>query len=132
MLTPREARQAKTRQQILDAALAIVGEEGADKLSLRALATRVQYSPAGLYAYFDGKDAIIDAVCEEGDQLLRHYLRRVPTDLLPGDYFVELGQAYIQFALDNEAYFMLMFARVADGPPIPYAEITADETYGIC
>ena len=131
MLSPREKRQAKTRQEILDAALAIISEQGPEKFSLRALARRVDYSPAGLYEYFDSKDDIIGAVCEAGDQRLRRYLRRVPVNLPPADYLIELGRAYIQFGLQNEQHFMLMFSQVPVRMPIAYEDMALDETYGI-
>jgi AcrR family transcriptional regulator len=129
MQTPRERRQEKTRQGILDAALALIGEEGPDKFTLRALARRVDYSPAGLYEYFDGKDDIVDAVCAEGDRRLRRYLRRVPADLSPDLYLVELGLAYIRFALRNEQHFELMFAQKPQGPKIGFGELASDKTY---
>ncbi len=128
MLSPREKRQAKTRQEILDAALDLISERGSDNFSLRALARRVDYSPAGLYEYFDSKDDIVHAVCEVGDQKLRHYLRQVPVDLPTAEYFVELGLAYIQFALHNPQHFMLMFSQ---GPDAAYEDVAVDETYGI-
>lgn len=131
MASPKEKRQARTRQEILDGALALINEKGPDKFSVRALAKRVDYSPAGLYEYFSGKDEIIDAVCEEGDRRLRHYLRRVPLEFPPNTYLVELGRAYIQFALDNEEHFLLMFTRVRDGEPVTKDDMVADETYGI-
>ena len=130
MLSPREKRQARTRQEILDAALDLINEQGPDKFSLRALARRVEFSPAGLYEYFDGKEDIIDAVCEEGERRLRHYLQDVPADLPPDRTIVELGRAYIQFALQNEEHFMLMFAQVPDGPPVTYEEVAEDEIIG--
>lgn len=131
MLSPREKRQARTRQEILDAALALISEKGADKFSLRALARRVEYSPAGLYEYFDSKDAIIDAVCEEGDRRLMRCLLRVPLDLAPDQYLVELGTAYVHFALRNEEHFMLMFSQVPDGPTVSYEDVNEDGAYGV-
>ena len=128
MLSPREKRQAKTRQEILDAALALISERGPDNFSLRALARRVDYSPAGLYEYFDSKDDIVNAVCEVADQQLRHYMRQVPVELPTAEYFVELGRAYIQFALHNPQHFMLMFSQ---GPDAAYEDVAVDETYGI-
>jgi AcrR family transcriptional regulator len=32
---------------------------------MRAIADRIDYSPASLYGYFGGKDEIIAAVCDE-------------------------------------------------------------------
>jgi AcrR family transcriptional regulator len=131
MESPRERRQARTRRDILDAALSLIGEEGPDNFTLRALARRVDYSPAGLYEYFDGKEDIIEAVCAEGDRRLRMYLRRVPTDLAPDRYLTELGLAYIRFALRNEQHFVLMFAQKPNRPTVNYQDIAADKTYSI-
>ena len=128
-LTPRERRQARTREEILDAALTLINEKGPDAFSLRALAGRVDYSPAGLYEYFDGKDGIINAVCEEGDRMLLAYLRAVPNTLPTEQYLVELGLAYVRFAEQNKEHFKLMFTFERQGPPIPYEELEFDDTY---
>jgi AcrR family transcriptional regulator len=130
-LTPRERRQARTREDILAAALSLINERGPDKFSLRALADRVDYSPAGLYEYFDGKDDIIAAVCAEGDRRLRGYLRAVPQSLPPDQYLVELGMAYVRYAEHNLEHFKLMFGQTPEGPPVPFEAIEQDETFGI-
>lgn len=128
-LSPRERRQARTREEILAAAMTLINEKGPDEFSLRGLAERVDYSPAGLYEYFDGKDDIINAVCAEGDQMLRDTLRAVPNTLPTGEYLVELGLAYIHFAEQHMEHFKLMFTYERQGPPVPYEELEFDETY---
>lgn len=48
-------------------------EVGAEDLSLRAIAREVGMSPAGLYRYFDGRDALLTALITEGfDDLADH------------------------------------------------------------
>lgn len=128
-LTTRERRQARTRDEILSAALDIIREQGPDQLTLRALARRVDYSPAGLYEYFDSKDDIITAVCEEGSRRLLDLMRAVPVDLPPADYLVELGLAYVTFARRNVEHFLLMFTQVEDSDEIAYEALAFDETY---
>lgn len=130
-LTPRQRRQARTKEEILGAALALINEQGPDQLSLRALAQRVDYSPAGLYEYFDSKDDIIEAVCAESDRRLQARLRAVPKTLPPDQYLVELGMAYLKYALQHEEHFRLMFSHVFDGPPIPYEVLGQQETFKI-
>jgi len=130
-LTPRERRQARTREEILDAAVALIHEKGPDDFSLRALARRVDYSPAGLYEYFDSKDDIITAVCYEGHRRLQDYLRAVSDELPLDQYLVEMGLAYVRFAEQNEEHFRLMFTRVREDSPIPYEALKTDETYRI-
>lgn len=132
--TPKERRHARTRQEILDAALAILHEKGPEKLSLRAIARRVDYSPAGLYEYFANKEEIISAVCAEGDRRLGLLLKAVPKDLLPDDYLVRLGLAYIRYARENTAHFMLTFMSfVTPSPsePVPMETIDVGEPFQI-
>lgn len=130
-LTPRERRQARTREEILKTALAIISESGPDSLSMRGLADRVDYSAAGLYEYFDSKDDIIDAVCGEGDRRLQLLLREVSAALAPIQYLVELGLAYIRFAKENEEHFLLMYTQVPEGPTLPFKMLEYNETYQI-
>ncbi len=109
--TPRQRRSERTRQSILQVALELVIEKGLNKLSLREIARRADYSPAGLYEYFGGKDEIVEAlVCDASDRFFAH-LNRIPKTLPVEEYLVELGMAYIEFAHLNPDHFMLMFTH---------------------
>ncbi len=109
MATTRTKRHARTRQAILDAARAIISEEGPAALSMRALADRIDYSAAGLYEYFASKEEIIAAVCDEGQRTLYEAMRTADPSLLPADHLYQIGLAYIRFALEHPDYFLLMF-----------------------
>lgn len=111
-LSPRERRQQRTSQAILDAARQIIQREGVDALSMRAIADRIDYSPATLYEYYGGKDEIIQAVCWQGHRLLRDRMAAVSLDLPVQDYLVEIGLVYIHFAVANADYFRLMFVEM--------------------
>ena len=113
--TTREKRHERTRDEILNAALGLIIENGIDNLSMRELARRVDYSPAGLYEYFGGKDEIIMAVCLEGDSRLAAYLSAVPADLPLRDYLIELGLAYVRFARQNREHFTVLFTNRIPG-----------------
>lgn len=115
MQKPRQRRQARTQQAILDAARQIITQQGADQLSMRAIAARIDYSPAGLYEYFGSKEEILQALSTQGHQRLRDHLLQVNTDLPPADYLLALGLAYIEFAQANPDYYLLMFTT----PPSP-------------
>jgi AcrR family transcriptional regulator len=130
-LTPRERRQARTREEIMEAALALINEKGPDKFSLRALARRVDYSPAGLYEYFDSKDDIIDAVCLAGEAQLQAYILAVPKTMPIDQYLVALGQAYVRYALQHVEHFRLLFSQVDEGPKVPYEAIAEQGTFKI-
>ena len=111
--SPRERRAARTRQAILDTARELIAERGVYNLSLREIARRVEYSPAGLYEYFAGKSEIIEAVFEESSARFASYLTAVSTDLPPYDYLIQLGLAYVNFGRENPQHYMLL-----TNPPI--------------
>ena len=115
-LTPKQRRQLRTKDAILDAARQIISEDGIDKLSMRRIADTIDYSAAGLYEYFGSKDEIITAVCLQGDERLRQNMSRADNTLPPMDYLIEIGLAYIDFAVKNPDHFMLMFASGLDAP----------------
>jgi AcrR family transcriptional regulator len=61
-------RRAATRERILTAAWALARESGLGGFSLRELAARVGMQAPSLYEYFDGKDAIYDAMFAQGNR----------------------------------------------------------------
>ncbi len=111
-LTPRERRQQRTQHGIIDAARQIIREGGVEALSMRAIAERIDYSPAGLYEYFASKEEIIGAVCEQNFERFTQRLAAVDIALPPPEYMLELGLAYIDFAARNPDSFLLMFTTV--------------------
>lgn len=56
----RPAKPALSRETIVDAALAIVREEGIDTLTMRRLAQELDTGPASLYVYFANRDELWD------------------------------------------------------------------------
>lgn len=114
-LSPREKRQQRTYQAILDAARQLINEKGIDGLSMRAIAERIDYSPAGLYEYFGSKEEIVGALCQQGHRRLTSYMTLVDKQLPFLDYFLEIGLAYIEFAVRNPDFFLLMFTSLPAG-----------------
>lgn len=107
--TPRERRHQRTQQAIIEAARQIIRESGVDALSIRAIAERIDYSPAGLYEYFGGKEEIVAAVCAQNFERFARHLGQVDVTLSPTEYILELGLYYIDFAVRNPDSFLLMF-----------------------
>ena len=112
-LTPRERRHLRTREAILDAARQIINEQGSDALSIRGIAERIDYSPAGLYEYFGGKEEIVTAVCLQGHERLTQSMTAVDSSLPTDEYLIAIGLAYIQFAIQNPDFYLLMFTNPA-------------------
>ena len=133
-MQPRERRFQRTKQAILDAALEIIREEGPGALNMRALAERSDYSAAGLYEYFGGKDEIIAEVCQQGHERLASHMRQADASLPVVDYLNEIGIGYICFALENPDHFLLMFTAVPpsqDGDFSPEELLQGDSSFHI-
>lgn len=115
-LTPRARRAQRTREAILDAARHIISKKGVDALSIRSIADAIDYSPAGLYEYFGSKEEIILAVVAQGFERFTRALEAVDVALPARDYAREVGLAYIDFAMRNPEFFVVMFttAPLAD------------------
>src|SRR6476660_7516476 len=103
--TPRARRKERARQAILQAALELILEKGPDNLSLREVARRSDYSPAGLYEHFKSRDEIVEAVAAEGLSRLHAHLGAVPQDLPSRRRLVELAMTYVDFARQNPEHF---------------------------
>ncbi len=59
----RQARQtAERREQLLEVAFELFQSVGLAGFNMREMAQRAGYTPGALYAYFDGKDAILAAL----------------------------------------------------------------------
>lgn len=56
---PTNARSRRTRQAVLDAARAILDEEGFDALTMAAIAERAGVTRAGVYLHFDSVPAVV-------------------------------------------------------------------------
>lgn len=64
----REREKEEMKELILGAAGDIVAEDGFDKLSIRKIAARIEYSPAIIYHYFGDKEEIIQQLLKSGYQ----------------------------------------------------------------
>jgi AcrR family transcriptional regulator len=128
--TPSKRRYQKTRQEILDAASAIIIEQGVNGLSMRALAEKVDYSAPALYKYFKNKDEIISALREEGVRLSNEItLEMVQPDMDLKQTMVNMGMGYIEFARRYPAHYQLIMSP-SDIIPNNFVEFLNDPQFG--
>lgn len=101
------------KRALLDAAIAILKEEGSKGLTLRKLAQRAGVSHAAPYRHFANKDAILGALMLEGNRLLALALNKARIER-PGaaaDRLMALGRAYLAFARENPEHLDILFSR---------------------
>ena len=105
-------RGAESEQAILDAARDVLARDGVDALSMRSVAERVGMSATAIYHYFANKEALVERVVEAGFERFGAYLTEAAESHPRGsvERLAALGEAYIRFALENEAYFKLLFS----------------------
>ncbi|MBX5458144.1 MAG: TetR/AcrR family transcriptional regulator [Thermogemmatispora sp.] len=106
----RERRRARTKQLILSAAEEILNEKGPEALSMRELASRIEYSPAALYEYFGSKEEIITALCEKTLIGLAEVLSEIPPQLPPAERLLRAGLTYLRFARAFPQQYLLTFS----------------------
>jgi TetR/AcrR family tetracycline transcriptional repressor len=63
-LSPEEEKQGLTRERLVNAALALIGEEGLEGLSMRALADRLQVKAASLYWHVRDRRELVELLAE--------------------------------------------------------------------
>jgi AcrR family transcriptional regulator len=106
-------------------------ESGAARLSLRDLARRAGVSHAAPAHHFGDKAGLLTAVAAEGYDLLADAL--TAAQLQAGD-FLDVGVAYVGFAIEHRAHFDVMFRPDLyhpDDPAVVAArQRAADALYG--
>ena len=112
----RLRERTEVREKILDAALDFFGREGAEGVTMRALADAIEYSPPVIYAHFRDKEAIIQELCY---RQLRGLAKAFATfaDLDPVERLRRIGYIYADFAIDHPSHFRFMFLMPHPLPP---------------
>ena len=113
--TRREKNRAATIEEIKGAALSQITSEGVGGLTLRGIAREIGMSPAGLYRYYDGLDAIITELITDAYTVLADAVTAaMATDASATDRLRDGMLAYRQWSVDHRNRFLLIF-----GTPIP-------------
>ncbi len=103
-----------TRDDILDAALALVREEGTEALTTRAVAARLKCSTQPIFSNFPNMDGLRRAVLEKAYAM---YAQRTFAAMQSGRFppYKASGMAYIEFAVDEPQLFKLLYMRDRTG-----------------
>lgn len=105
-------RGDRARDEIVDAARALLLERGIEGFSLREVARHADYVPSALYNHFPSRDALLAAVGLSALDVLGRFLAEVLEDLPPEERAVELGMAYVRFAREMRPHFDVVFNRL--------------------
>ena len=117
---PTQQRSRRTVRQILDAADQIVGTQGMDAATTRAIAERAGVAVPSLYRFFADRDEILDALAEHMTADLDQHARAAEAAWQPGDLAglvrIELDTAAAYFEAHPSAVALWFGGRVS--PPV--------------
>lgn len=96
-------------QRILDAALRVFAEHGVHGTAVPPIAREAGVAVGTLYRYFDGKEALVNAVFRDAKSLLgERLLGGLDTGAPPRQLFVELWDRLAAFAQQEPAAFRFL------------------------
>ena len=129
---PRARRKEAKREEILAAAWTLAHRDGLGAISLRDLAAMVGLRQPSLYAYFDSKHALYDAMFEQGNRALVERAKTLPANDDPREAVLDLARMLLEFCNEDMVRYVLMFQRHIPGfEPSPAAYSVAIEFYEI-
>ncbi len=101
------------KQALVRAAREILRGEGADALSLRAIAAAVGVSHMAPYAHFKNKKELLQAVAASGfDELTERMLKAKSRTTRDRDLALNYGIEYMGFAMENPEFYRIMLSQV--------------------
>jgi AcrR family transcriptional regulator len=107
------------RRALVDAARRLLEAEGPTALSLRAVAREAGVSPAAPYHHFKDKAELLDAVAQEGWDILSALMAEAKGTAEGPHQLTALGIAYVCFARDNPALYRVMYDAARDKEMLP-------------
>ncbi len=115
-----------TREEILDAAVHIVRNNGAQAINARTIASVLNCSTQPIFSNFATMEELRFSVVEKADKLCRAYMRR---EVESGNFptYKASGMAYIRFAKEEKELFQLLYMRDRSSELIPEGSELDDE-----
>ncbi|WFR55717.1 TetR/AcrR family transcriptional regulator [Anaerocolumna sp. AGMB13025] len=98
------------RNQLIESGIELINEEGLSGFSLRKVAAKCEVSHTAPYSHFKDINGLIGAM---GEHVTNQFMDKLHTAILNRENSPEaillLGQAYIDFFLENPQYFQFLF-----------------------
>jgi AcrR family transcriptional regulator len=110
-ISERKARARKDlRQQILETAEELFVREGYEKVTMRKIAGRIEYSPTTIYHHFTDKGELFACLLEGYHARLLAVMREINSREEDPLAALKRGmRAYTEFGLANPSYYKLAF-----------------------
>ncbi|WP_378268321.1 TetR/AcrR family transcriptional regulator [Amycolatopsis pigmentata] len=112
--TRRARERASTRRRIIEAALRILEAEGATALTIRRIATDVEYSAPVVYQHFANKDALVLELVAHGHRLMLAESRRAAEEPDVDRRVLRVAAECIRFAGEHPHLYQVMNSPEVD------------------
>jgi AcrR family transcriptional regulator len=110
-LPPKPYHHGDLKRVLVDAALQLAEEGGAEAVSVREAARRAGVSPGAPFRHFPSRVALMTAVAEEAQRRFRAEIEAALSEVPAGDplaRFRSFGLAYLRWAMRNPAHFEII------------------------
>src|SRR5688572_30366820 len=122
----RERERQALRERILDAARALFTKRGYAAVTMREIASRIEYSATALYAHFADKESLVRELCRRDFAAFAgHFVSEVAATGDAMERFTRAGLVYLRFAERYPEHYRLMF--LTELPPTPPQEGERDD-----
>ena len=117
-MSSKQYHHGDLKVSLIEAANIILLRDGADALSLRAIAAEVGVSHMAPYAHFKNKKELIKSIAESGFVKMAETMEAVAFELkkdqslTPGELVLAYGASYLEFATLNPQLYRLMLGQV--------------------
>jgi len=105
----KEREKQELKELIMSTAAKLFRQKGYEATSMRAIAEEIEYSPGTIYLYFKDKDELLYQLSVRAFNLFFEYFSRVRSVKDPLERLFKLGEVYLTFAIEQPAYYDLMF-----------------------
>ncbi len=105
----KRREKEELRNLILKTATKQFSKFGYTKTTIRSIANEIEYSPRTIYLYFKDKDALLYEISVKAFTLFKKEFESVLPIADPFERLQKLNQVYVEFAINNPAYYDLMF-----------------------
>jgi AcrR family transcriptional regulator len=111
----RNRHRASLRREILDAASQLFAEEGFQRVTMRRIAERIDYSPTTIYLYFRDKRELFGAICDETFSQLAAKLERLKAAPdTPLGHLREGLRTYLEFGTSHPNHYVVTFLQMQE------------------
>src|SRR6478609_4612038 len=108
-------RRAATKREIVHAAWLLARQRGLGGWSLRDVADAVGMRAPSLYEYFEGKNALYDAMFADGYTELLDKIDSAPDEQDPDRLLSIAAHLFFDFCVEDPARHQLLFLRTLPG-----------------